>query len=143
MRGDVPDRTTGGAKLVKRSIGSVLTENRLDCSDVNSVSDLVRAGDGGIAVRLNLAAGRETPDDEMFTEPTDSNGLLSAGEAVSKVSENRRAGHNQYLSSLYKLRCTHVQGFLCSHESWEFQGCWRVAGHYQGKECALAVLERI
>lgn len=123
--------------MVEGSIGSVLTENRLDCSGGNRVSDLVIAGDGTAAVSSTLTAGRETSGDEMFTE---TNWWVSTGKAVSKVSENRREGRDQSLSSLYKLRCTHVQGALFSHESWEFQGCWRVAGYQQ---CLSAVLEQI
>jgi len=98
VRGDVPDRATGGAKLGNTSIGSVLTENRLGWAGVSSVSDLVKTGDGSVA---GSSAGRETRDDEMFTETTDSNWLVFAGDAVSKVSENERGGHDEYLSSLF------------------------------------------
>lgn len=87
MRGDIPDRATGGAKLVNGAIGCVLTENRLD----RSGPDVAIEGNGSVVVSSNLAAGRETLDDKRFTE---TNGLALADEAHSKVPENRKRRHN-------------------------------------------------
>jgi len=94
VRGDVPSRATGGAKLVKGTSGSGLTEDRSTCSGPDSGPDPAMEGNGSVAVSSNPAAGRETADDERFTETTDPNGLPLAGEAGSKVSEKPTEGHN-------------------------------------------------
>ena len=69
-----------------------------------------------------VVSGKENPDG--FTETTWSSGF---GEMGSKVSG--KAVRSKYLSSPYRLKCTHVPAVLLSHESWEPQGRWKVGRH--------------
>ena len=134
MRGDVPERATGGAGLDQEVLGAPLTENRLSCSGADSGPGLVLEDDGSVAVRSYVPPGREFPDDGTFTETTCGSGL---GGTDSKVSENPERDRSMYLSSSYRLRCTHVPGVLLSHESWECLGRWKAERYPQGTESGL------
>jgi hypothetical protein len=83
----------------KGHLGSVLTENRLAVLVLTVVPDLAIEGDGSVAVVLNLAAGRETPDDERFTETTDSNGLALAGKPIRRC---LRTGGRGIISNCFR-----------------------------------------
>ena len=119
MRGDDPERATGGAGFVQETLGSPLTENRLSCSGADSGPGLVLEDDGSVVVGSYVSSGREFPDDGTFPETTCWSGF---GGTDSKVSENPEGGTSMYLSSSYRLKCTHVPGVLLSHESWESPG---------------------
>lgn len=136
MRGDVPERATGGAGLFQETLGASLAENRLSCSGADSGPGLVLEDDGSVALRSYVSSGREFPDDGTFPETTCCRGL---GGTDSKVSENPEGDTSMYLSSSYRLRCTHVPGVLLSHESWESLGQWKAARYPQGTEYGLAV----